>query len=151
MTPTGFTSWPDYFRFTLAREFVPAEHNHAPSIPLNWMERTGHALSRPFLNPINSLLKNIKNPLVITALTIVAIAAITIIFYPAQFAAALYTVAPFLTHIQPWMMKGALFVGVEIIIGTLGLRALGRVCNPLLRTAWHTHQIIAIPIGTTFR
>lgn len=148
MTPTGFPSWANYFRFVLAREFVPAEDNHAPPIPSNWMERTGHALSRPLLNPIHFLLQNITNPLVIVALTITALAAVTIVFYSTQFAAVVYTVAPCLTHIQPWMIKGALFVGVELIIGMLGLRALGRVCNPQLRTAWNAHQITAIPIGS---
>lgn len=147
VTPTGFSSWPNFFNFALARNLVSANPQHNVEIRENLLEKAGHALSRPLLNPLNFLLREIKNPLVILALTVTLVAIATLIFYPAQFMAIAYTALPFLAKIQPWMVKLALFACVEATILALGLRALGRMCNRELRQAWLSHKLVPMHLG----
>lgn len=151
LTPTGFPSWRNYFQFALAREFVTTDENQPYVYERNWMETVGQNISRPLVNPVNFLLREIKNPLVILALTVSAIAVVSLVFYPAQFLGVVYTVLPFLSKVQPWMVKAALFVGVEATIAAIGLRAFGRMCNQDLRRAWHANEIRALQIGDRVR
>ncbi len=146
-TPTGFSSWPNFFQFALAREFVPTDEEKPVVIAANRLEKLGHAISRPLLNPVNFLLREIKNPLVILSLTVALVALATLIFYPAEFMMAVYTILPFLAKVQPWMVKLAVFCGTEATILAVGLRALGRMCNTELRRAWHANEIVPVHIG----
>lgn len=145
--PTGFTSWSNYFSFALAQDFVEKETFSHPQITKNFCEKCGHLISQPFVAPANFLLREIKNPLVISAITISLIAAATLIFYPTQFVAAATTLFPFLVKIKPWMIKLGLFTCVEITITAVGIRALGRLLNKELLHAWQSQKIIPVHIG----
>lgn len=147
LVPTGFSSWSNYLNFALARKFVATDSQMPVEIDENWLQKIGHGVSRPFLNPLNFLLREIKNPLVILVLTVSLIAIVTLVFYPFQFMVAACRVFPFLAYIQPWMVKLALYIGVEATIGAIGLRALGRMCNPKLRKAWQNQKIVPMHIG----
>lgn len=147
VTPTGFHSWSNFFHFALARKFAPRDPHQPVTISRNVLENVGHVISRPILTPLNFMLREIKNPLVILALTVTLVALATILFYPAQFMMVASTVFPFLVKIQPWMVKLALFAAVETTILALGVRALGRMCNRELRQAWHARKLLPIHLG----
>lgn len=147
ITPTGFNSWSNFFQFALAREFVSADVEKPVEISVNRLEKFGHAISRPFLHPMNFLLREIKNPIVILSLTVSLVALATLIFYPAELMMAVYTVLPFLAKVQPWMVKLAFFGVVQTTILGVGLRALGRMCNAELRNAWHAKEIVPVHVG----
>ncbi len=83
----------------------------------------------------------------ILALTVSAIAVVTIAFYPAQFMATSYAVLPFLEGVKPWMVKFGLYLMVQATMTGIGLRAFGRVCNLNLREAWQKSELQAIHIG----
>ncbi len=144
---TGFPSWLNSFHFAFARQFAPADPQRSVNIAMNRLEKLGHFLSKPILQPLNFFLREIKNPLVILALTVSLVAIATLIFYPAQFMLVVTTVLPFLAKVEPWMVKLALFVCVETVILGIGLRALGRMCNKELRKQWHDQKIVPVHIG----
>lgn len=142
MVPTGFPSWRSYFSFAVAREFTGGEHRP------NLIERIGDVLSYPVFRPLNSLFQNITNPLVLTALVVAGIALTTLLFYPAQFIAAVQYVLPFIARIESWMLRFVLFAAIETAILGIGLRALGRMCNEPLKAAWINGNLEAHHIGS---
>ena len=148
--PTGFRSWSNYFQFALAREFVDSA-SKLPYKNRNFLERVGHIVARPLLAPANFLLENIKSPVMILACTVMTIALISVAFYPAQMIGLMTTVLPFLANIEVWMIKGVIFGALEGTILAVGMRALGRVCNPQLRAAWLAGEVTALQLGTQAR
>lgn len=146
-----FDSCKDYFKFVWARDFYHLEQQKVIHYSPSRLEKAGRALLAPAFTPIDQLLRNIKNPLVITALTIMAIAIVTIAFYPATVITAVGTVLPFIFNIQPWMLKLTLFLAVELNILAIGMRTLGRLNNASLMQAWTRREIIPIMIGTQIR
>ena len=148
--PTGFRSWSNYFQFALAREFVDRESN-LPYKNRNFLERVGHSVAQPLLAPTNFLFENIKNPVMILACTVMTIALISVAFYPAQMIGLMTTVLPLLANIEVWMIKGVIFGALEGTILAVGMRALGRVCNPQLRADWLAGQVTALQLGTQVR
>jgi hypothetical protein len=147
MIPTGFPSWPNYFKFTLANEFVEKESGNIYHIKKGVLDRIANIICWPVLAPLNFFLREIKNPLVILSLTITLVALATLIFYPAQFMGAACTILPFLSHVKPWMVKFAVFLAVQMTIIGIGLRALGRLNNQELRHRWDALEICPIFIG----
>lgn len=145
--PTGFPSWSNYFSFSLAKDFVEKESLSPLSIEKNFLENIGHFVSRPVLNPINFLLREIKNPLVILFITILLIGASTLVFYPVHCMTMVITFLPFLGQIQPWMVKFFLFISLQTTILAIGVKALGRMFNKKLLDAWRSQKIIAVHIG----
>lgn len=149
--PSGFSSWSDFGHFTLAREFALVDSSQPAVLAQNPLERLGQLLSFPVTTPFNFILREIKNPLVIVSLTVSLVALATLVFYPAELFLAATSVVPFLAHAEAWMFKLALFVGVEVTIAGIGVRALGRVCNRALLDAWRMHAIVPIHIGAKNR
>lgn len=144
--PRGFSSWRSYFHFTMARDFVDAR-TYEPWKERNIGERIGNLLMKPIFQPLNFLAREIKNPLVIVALTTTLIAITTLVFYPTELMAVVGTVFPFAMKIRPWMVKFALFLTVEGTICAIGLRAFSRLCNERLVAAWHARSILPLHIG----
>lgn len=147
IVPSGFSSWQSYFQFAFAREFITMDTGESLGIKKNSLEKVGEVVSRPFLRPLDFLLREIKNPVVITAITVTLIAITTLIFYPAHFMLAVGSVLPFLVKVQPWMVKFALYIAVEVVIAAIGLRIFGRMCNTELRRLWNNNEIMPIYIG----
>lgn len=150
MRPT-FETNRDYFQFVFAREFrYKGDLSLYPEEP-RLLQRLGGALSAPILGISNFLLQNLNNPLLIIAVTIVAIAAVSICFYPAATVAFIGFIAPPLLKITPAMIKFALFTVVELTILGLGIRAIGRMNQPKLVELWNQRQLVAIQIGAIGR
>jgi hypothetical protein len=145
--PAGFPSWKNYFSFAFASDFIATQESFVLHRQKNWGEALGEIISKPVLGPINFLVREIKNPLVILSITVSLVAAATLVFYPAQCIAAATTLFPFLVQMRPWMIKIAVFTCVESTILAVGLRALGRMCNKELHRAWLAHEIIPIHLG----
>jgi hypothetical protein len=145
--PIGFASWTSYFHFVAATDFADARTGYSLQKEKNAFERIGEIVVKPIFLPLNFLVREIKNPLVIVALTTSLIAIATLIFYPTQFMAVCYTALPFLAKVKPWMVKFALYLVAEGTITALGMRALGRLCNRELVRAWHAREIIPIHLG----
>lgn len=147
MIPT-FDSVKHCFQFIVAKDFYSHCQDQVFSYPKNWTEKVGNALLIPFTLPTDRALQNIKNPLVITTLALVAIALVTIAFYPVQFVNAVETVAPFIFKIQPYTLKFCAYMATQAIILGLGLRTLGRMNNPHLIGEWNPRKLIPLFLGT---
>lgn len=143
-----FNSCTDYYRFSGAKGFYEIKNQKEIAYPKHFLEKVGDRILSPTVVPIDRILQNIKNPLMIVALTVAAIAITTIAFYPEVIASAIGTLFPFLLKVQPRMLKFAVFSVIEINILGLGLRTLGRLCNDDLMQAWTSKKIEAISIGT---
>jgi len=137
----AFSSTRDYFGFISCREFVSSDSGNSFSYSKNTLEKIGEAMCKPIFGTADIGLRNIRNPLVITAITITIIAAITLVFYPGTFA-ALSTLA-----IQPWMVKFGFYLISQTTVLGVGLRGLGRLNNDAVAAAWNAKTIIPIPIG----
>jgi len=140
-----FTSFGQYLKFSFAREFIYRDETKGDfSYNPNALEKLGGYLVAPLMKPSDSLLKNIRNPLVITALTIGAIFVATLVFYPAVVVSLLQNIT---------VLKFAICSLVDVTILGLGLRTLGRLGvsgdNGLL-SAWDKGEIIPVPIGASF-
>jgi hypothetical protein len=142
-----FISFRDYVRFVGAKEFVQLPDERPFLYSKNALEKVGHVCVMPFLTPVDEALQNIQNPLVMTALTVAALAVVTIIFYPLEFVAGLRKIAPFLFKISAEKIKMTTFISSQVCIAGLGLRALGRLFNPNLMSAWTRREVIPIAIG----
>ncbi|MBA3721061.1 MAG: hypothetical protein H0W88_01500 [Parachlamydiaceae bacterium] len=147
MQPT-FNSVKDYGLFVGAKCFYDIRNGQEFAYRNNVFEKIGEGCISPFTIPTDVALLNIKNPLMITTLTIVAIAIVTIVFYPVQFLNVVSTVAPFLLNIKASSIKFTLFASSELLILGLGIRTLSRLFNDNLMAAWTRREIIPISIGT---
>ena len=143
----SFDSYRDYFSFIFAKDFYDLKQKQMMDCSVHPLEKVGGAILSPLFKPLDQILQNIKNPLVITALTTTALAIATLIFYPVHFMDILTKAIPLIGRIQPWMVKLALFCVVELNILALGLRTLGRLSNATLVQAWNRRDVEPIAIG----
>ena len=96
-------------------------------------------------------MRNIRNPLMTLSVTLTAILAVTILFYPEELMQFVSRAIPLAQQMQPYMVKVALFTTVQVTILGLGLRTFGRLSHSgELWRAWDQtpRQIIPIAIGT---
>lgn len=138
----SFSSAGEYFRFIGAKEFVNCDKGDTFDYPTNALEKIGNALSKPVLATTDLGLRNIRNPLVITAITIAVIALITLVFYPVTVAGVIAF------SIQPWVLKLSFYLIAQITTLGIGLRALGRLNNNAIAVAWNAKTILPIQIGS---
>lgn len=126
-----FSGFTDYFRFALGKEFAWKDAAAATSFKYtkNRYEKLGHLLAKPILQPIDFSLRNGRNPLFITAMTVGAICITTLLFYP-------WVIAGVFTPIVAISMKAAAFAVVQSTIAGIGLRTLGRLGNQELMEKW---------------
>lgn len=149
--PTGFTSWKDYFSFSLAKEFVEVKTDQVFFQKPTVLERLGQLLSKPFIEPVHLLASNVKNPVFIVALSTAALTLTSIAFYPEESMRVLSTLCPPLQKVESWMVHFAAYVSVQTTISALCLRTLGRLSNDQLLKAWQRREIKALHIGSTLR
>ncbi len=145
---SDFRSLLKYGRFAMAREFAGQNNATDFNYQKNRLERLGDAMLRPIFHPTDLFFRNIRNPFVILSMTVTAIALVSIGFYPAQFFAGVYAVAPFMKLLRPEMAKFGLYLATQMIILGLGLRTLGRQNNPQLMNALRAGEIQSIQIGS---
>lgn len=135
----NFDSLKDYFRFALAREFVHRENCQSFSYKENFLEKIGGFTVKPLFHPSDYVLKNIRNPLFISATVIVGLALTTLVFYPA--------LVPGLLTLTGALKFTGYLLTQSTIVG-LGLRTLGRLHNDQLMTAWKHQLLLPINLGT---
>jgi hypothetical protein len=147
MTPIGFDSWKQYFRFSLAREFVDCQ-TAVPFTAHTRLEKAGDFMAKIVVKPLDLAIREFRNPAVIAALTITLLAATTIAFYPAQSLLIAYKVLPFLKAIKAHHITAALFAITQTTIVGLGIRTVARLSNAELMQKYHAKEIFPITIGT---
>jgi|GEM_PF-1599197 len=151
LTPTGFNSFSEYWHFASAREFRDIDQHQRVIYAKTRLERLGDLLVYPFMKIVDHAMQNIRNPLVIISITLTAIVAVTILFYPEEFMRVIARAIPMADQIKPWMIKAALYTALETTIVGIGLRTFGRL-NPSgdLWRLWAPvpREIIPIVIGT---
>ena len=149
--PTGFDSFSEYWRFAWAREFWDVENRHRIQYAKARLERLGDFLTYPVMRIADHSMRNIRNPLMILSVTLTAILAVTILFYPKELIQFVSRAIPLAQQMQPWMVKAALFTTVQVTILGLGLRTFGRL-NPSgeLWLLWNhsPRQVVPIAVGT---
>jgi hypothetical protein len=128
-------------RFRVAGEAQPYEYER------NSLERLGDALRKPQALFADTAIRQIQRPATIALLTLLAVVVITIGFYPDKIRDLISALIPWAAEIRPWMLKLVLYLGVQVTILGLGLRALGRFRNQHLMHAWQTHRIDPVFVG----
>lgn len=145
----GFDSIGACCRFAGAARFWRTQQGEGNfAYEKNTIEKVGDFLTRPILGSVDRTLRHIREPLVVTAFTVAAIAGATVLFYPDNCAEFITKVFPAVTKIEPWMVKFGMFAISETFIFGFGSRTLGRLTNPTLMNAWRQREIIPVPIGS---
>lgn len=132
-----FDSFKDYISFATARKFVSADGETFK--PQTGREKIGGFLAYPILKPAHFCMKNIRNPLMIAALTVSALFLSTLLFYPATLSAILVAVPA---------IKLTAYLAVQTTIIGLCLRTLGRLGNKELMEKWDAGQLMPVGIGS---
>lgn len=135
---THFDGIRDYIIFAAARKFVTKEGKSFKSE--NFREKLGGRLVSPLLKPAHFCMKNIRNPLMIVALTLGALFVSTLLFYPATLSAIIVAIPA---------IKLIAYATVQMTIIGLCVRTLGRLGNKELMEAWDARQLIPVGLGST--
>ena len=144
-----FSSIRDCFRFVSCREFWHQTVSEGPfSYEKSRAEKLGDLLIRPVFKNADSALKHIREPYMITALTLAALGTVTLVFYPEQCAEFLTDTIPIGAVVKPWMVKFGVYLGTEATILGIGMRTIGRLSNLDLMSAWREKRVFPVPIGT---
>lgn len=137
-----FSGFPDYIRFTFAKDFTWKEASATPfKYTKNKYEKIGNLFTKPILKPIDFSLRNGRNPLFIIAMTIGALFSATLLFYP-------WVVAGVFTPAIAAGIKATAFTLTQSSIVGLCLRTLGRLNNQELMQEWDQHRIAPRGIGS---
>lgn len=134
----SFNSFRDYLRFTVAKQFVYKESGQPFEYRRSRLEKTGGVIASLIFRPGDYLLKNIRNPLFITAAVVVGIALTTLVFYPALFP----------VFLSAGTLKLGAFLLTESTLVGLCLRTLGRLNNQELMLAWIKKELDPIAPGS---
>lgn len=126
-TPTGFNSFSEYWHFAWAREFWDVDGEERIAYAKTRLEQLGDVLVYPVMRITDHAMRNIRNPLMILSVTLTAIIAVTILFYPEELARVVTRAIPMAQQVKPWMIKAALYTTLQVLILGIGLRTLGRL------------------------
>lgn len=148
MTPTGFATWNDYFSFVLAREYVSSDTGEIFPVKKGPLEKFGRACASLAVQPVDFLLREIRNPLVLLSMTVGALFLTSVAFYPTQTWNLAAQVLPFIKGIKSYHVHAFFYGTSQSVILGLGTQALGRLRNPALMEAFQNKRIIPISIGT---
>lgn len=151
LTPTGFQSFSEYWRFAWAREFRDIDRHERVIYAKTRLERLGDVMVYPIMRMADHTMRNIRNPLMILSVTLTAILAVTILFYPEELMRTISTLIPIAQKLKPWMIKGGLFTALQTTILGMGIRTFGRLDpSGALWSIWNLkpRHIIPIAVGT---
>lgn len=146
-----FNSVKEYFQFAMAKGFKHVASETVFAYEKSPIEKLGHAIAAPIVRFTDATLRNLKNPVFITASTVVAIVVVSAAFYPAQTLAIIGMVAPPLLKIKAWMVKFAVFSLCEATIIGVAVRTFSRLSNETLMSAWRRRELVPISIGDLIR
>lgn len=135
------------FAFAFAKEFRRKDTQAKYNYELGKVEKFGRTLMRGVESVLDLTLREIKNPILIIALTALTLLVVTIVYYPQQAWLLVTTVVPFAKSIEAWMVKMALYILTQITVSGIGLRAFGRFSNPILCQAWRNNELEAVMLG----
>ena len=113
----------------------------------NAIEKMGDILIWPLFKNSDSFLRRIREPYMITAMTVTSIGIATLLFYPEESINTINNVVPITSLIDPKVVKFAVYLWSEATIFGFGARTFGRLSNNTLMTAWNHKNIVAVPIG----
>lgn len=151
ITPTGFHSFREYWQFAWAREFRDVHTHERVIYAKTRLEQLGDFLVYPVMRVADHTMRNIRNPLMILSVTLTAILAVTILFYPEELMKLVVKGIPIAQKFKPWMVKAALFTAFQVTILGIGIRTLGRL-DPSgeLWNLWNQgpRDIMPIAVGT---
>lgn len=147
MIPAGFASWREYFAFGLAREYRYLEDGRLFEMPPSRLERVGSALSCIVTGPLDFMAREIRNPMMLLALTVTSLFFVSIAFYPAHTWGLLTRALPWIQKMRAVHVQAAAYSVSQAVILGLGLRALGRFCTPELMAAHAARTIRPVPLG----
>lgn len=136
----------DYFGFVFAKDFrlQSGEVYHRER---NGIEGLGERMRWGVENVADFFFRNIRNPVMIVALTALAMLAVTIVYYSEQITAFVAIVLPAAAKVKPWMLKVALYFLVQSTIASIGIRTFGRFSNAQLVEDWWGGRLEAVYIG----
>ena len=138
---------PSLTSFVFAKEFRKKSTGEIHQYPQNRLESVGNNLRWMLGRSTDLLLREIKNPITIIALTSLALFSVTIAFYPSSALLLAAKLLPPLSHLKPWMLKLTLYIATQSTILGVGLRSLGRFNNEALFRSWKRSELEAVFIG----
>lgn len=148
----ALTTVKDYFKFATAREFWHSSLEEGSFVyEKTTTEKIGDILVMPIFKNSDSLLKRIREPYMITAMTLAALGLTTLLFYPEETMSSINRVIPVSSMINPKTVKFALFLASELTILGFGARTVGRLSNTTLMNGWNDKTVMAIPLGAVIR
>src|SRR5437016_2005359 len=105
-----------------AKDFIDNRTGDIFSYSFTMVERLGRALRKPVGTLLDMGLRHIRNPVVIVALTALAMLVATIAFYPVVAYNIIATVFPLILQIKPWMLQLAAYIAIQGTVLGAGLR-----------------------------
>ena len=140
-------SWHDYFSFMLAKSFHYTDDPNK-EFPPSAVEQLSRKVLAPLQVPVDVLLANITEPVMIIAIGVAGVAATTVVFYPDLSFQLVHAVCSPFIDFEPWMMKFATFCVLETGLNLLAIRTIMRYRNKELRAAWENRTIVPIHMGS---
>ncbi|MBA3815115.1 MAG: hypothetical protein H0X29_01060 [Parachlamydiaceae bacterium] len=135
------------FSFAFAKGFRDIETQDEFQWKKNRCEQLGSALRWGVGSLADTLLKEIRNPVMIVGLTSLALLAVTVAFYPGTVLTITAKVFPLALKLKPWMVKMALYILMQTTVAGVGIRAYGRLSNKLLVQNWQQGRLEAVYPG----
>jgi hypothetical protein len=144
-----FDSIRSYGQFVGAKEFWNAELENGPfDYERNWGENAGSAMIYLVNRGTDLSLRNLTNPVIVPVLGTLAVGIATLVWYPDETIQVIEDVLPD-GLITPERIKLVSYLtSLDVITGVV-MRAIGRMSNKNLSTAWNTQKIVPIQLGTT--
>ena len=141
-----FNTCRDYLSFFFAKEFRDSTTLEKIDTQSKAEVLSQYILS-PIQYPIDKLLQNINQPVVIVALNVIGVAATILFFYPDSTSKAIQIVSSPFVHIESWILKFSAYMASNTIISALSVRALARMEYGLFEDL-RNRKIISIHLGT---
>lgn len=123
------------WRFALAKTF--RKEGQPFQYEPNRLERVGSALRWGVGSALDITLREIRNPVVVLALTALAMVVATAFYYPVIALGVVHAVVPFVFSIKLWMIKLACYIAVQSTLLGVGMRTVGRLLNEPLVDEWN--------------
>jgi len=133
----------DHLAFALAVDFCYSKTKEPCKYSKNRFETIGNLLQSPIGKAVDLTIKEMNNPVAIVGASLITATAVTVMFYPDQF----FYVFPLVRHIEPWMIKSAMYAVVQTSILGVGVRAYGHFTNRTIYENWLRGKIDPVQVG----
>jgi hypothetical protein len=140
-------NYKNFWPIILAKEFRVKNSGKVFQYQKNTMEKMGHVLRFGLGSIADLILREIKNPIMIIALTAIGFLIATFLFYPTVTLAIIAKVFPFIYAIKFWMIKLAIYISLQLTVLGVSLRTLGHLQNKFLMDEWSNGNLESVFIG----